>query len=115
MKVYKLFFSTDYTDKNGYNSSKDFSLYAPRLEGRDAQEAANELYFYMQDLAKLKKLIRQAYRNENTKNLYLCLTLSDDCDTCGEHTQRVFKFFDPSERLTLTDMIDELTHEKPKA
>lgn len=114
MKEYKLFFSTDYTDKDGYNSSKDFTLCAPRMEGRDAQEAANEIYCYMQDLAKLKKLIRQAYRNENTKNLYLCLTLSDDCDTCGEHTQRVCKFFEPSERLTLTDMIDELTHETPK-
>lgn len=115
MKEYKLFFSTDYTDKNGYNSSKDFSLHAPRLEGRDAQEAANEVYCYMQDLAKMKKLIRQAYRNEHTRNIYLCLTITDDCDIYGEHTQRVAKFFDLSERLTLTDMIDELTHETPQA
>lgn len=115
MKEYKLFFSTDYTDKNGFNSSKNFSLHAPCLEGRDAQEAANELYCYMQDLAKLKKLIRQAYRNENTNKLYLCLTIFDDCDAHREHLERVFKFFEPSERLTLTDMIDELTHETPKA
>ena len=115
MKEYKLFFSTEYTDKDGIDSAKNFTLYAPRLEGRDAQEAANEVFIYMQDLTKLKKLIRQAYRNENTKNLYLCLVLSNDCDMHGENTQRVYKFFDPSEHLTLVDMIDELTHEKPQA
>lgn len=112
MKEYKLFFSTEYVDKDGIESTKNFTLYQPHLEGRDAQEAANEIYGYMMDLAKMKKLIRQAYRNENTKNLYLCLVLSDDCDMNGENMQRVYKFFDLSERLTLVDMIDELTNGK---